>query len=78
MAIDRIDIDELNLRIPGLSRDQRQSLGAALSRELENRVIGEAHRTGRLDRIDLKMDLDGLSVDSMAKRIADRISEALR
>ena len=77
MAVDRVIIEELFLRLPGLSRDAAR----AISREVAERVgagLAEALPAHSLGALDLRLTVRaGASRDEMVESVANAILGAL-
>jgi len=77
VAVDRVIIEELFLRLPGLSRDAAR----AISREVAERVgagLAEALPSRSLGALDLRLTVRaGASRDEMVESVADAILGAL-
>ena len=78
MPSDEIRIDQLRLRIPGLTEQEARTLGE----EIAQRVAGSlpAHgRTEHLGSLDLRIFVPtGTSRDRLAERIAEEILKRLQ
>lgn len=73
----RLEIEELVLRVPGIGRDQAPGLADAILRRVQERLRGTG-RSGRLHLLALTLQVPaGLGIDELADRIADRITEAV-
>lgn len=78
MPAEQIEIAELVLRLPGVSKADAPALAERVLREVHDRLRGTG-RTARLHLDELHLRLPaGLGVDELARRIADRITEVMR
>ena len=78
MAAERIRIDELHLRVPGLSREEARRLGEEVALRLAKDLQGSV-RPQLLGSLELRMTAaHGASRDELTRQIADAIWRALR
>jgi hypothetical protein len=78
MAAEKIRIDELHLRVPGLSREEARQLGEEVALRLATDLRGSA-RSQHLGSLELRTTVaQGASRDELTRQIADAIRRALR
>ncbi len=72
-----VEIETLHLRLPGLSRDEAQSVARKVSDQVSKR-LPRGRKAQRIDAINLRVNLSaGLSQDELSKLIARAILEKL-
>lgn len=72
-----VEIETLHLRLPGLTRDEAQSVARKVSEQVSKR-LPRRRTTQRIDTINLRVNLSaGLSQDEISKLIARAILEKL-
>ena len=78
MSAESIHIDELRLRIPGLTEAEARRLGEEIARRVAEEL--PAHGSlRRLSLVDMRLSIPaGVSKDQLAARIADEILNRLQ
>lgn len=78
MGAELIRIDELRLRIPGLTEAEARRLGEEITRRVAEELPAGGS-PGRLSLVDLRLSIPaGVSKDQLAVRIAKEILNQLR
>lgn len=78
MRCEAVEIEELVLRVPGVSRADAPALAEAIVRETQERLRGTG-RIGRLARVELRVQVPaGLSRPALVTRIVDQLIEVVR
>jgi hypothetical protein len=78
MARNTVQIEKLHLRIPGLSREEGQRLGADVA-EYIAQSLPSSGRTEHLGALDMRVSLRrGTPRDQIARLVAQSILEKLR
>jgi hypothetical protein len=78
MAADEVRIDELHLRVPGLSQDDGRRLGEEVARQVADQ-LPTGGRIEELGALSVRLTVpEGTSRDRLAAAIANLILERLR
>jgi len=78
MEAEVIRIDELRLRVPGLSEDEARKLAVEVTRRIAERIL-EAGKEFSLGRLDLRISVpQGIGRDRLAKEISEEILRRLQ
>ncbi len=78
MARNTVQIGELHLRIPGLSREEAQRMGADVAQRISDSLPGKGRRE-RLGALEMRLSLQSETPrDGLAEMIANSILEKLQ
>lgn len=78
MPSDEIRIDQLRLRVPGLTEEEARKLGAEIARRVAD-ALPPHRRVEHLGSLDLHIAVpSGTSKDRLAERIAEEILKRLQ
>ena len=76
MSSGDLHIDQLNLRVGGLSREQGHRLGEAVARRLAEMTIGGQPR--QVDSLFVEVRSDSASIEQLAEKIVHGIRHSLK
>lgn len=78
MPAETVQIDDLFLRVPGLSVDEARSVGEDIARRVADALSGDV-RDAHLGALNLRVTApNGTSRDQLVQMIADRILAGIR